>query len=79
MYKRGGWEIAVDAMNAQDAAKTIRFEAPGAQLQGQFTPTGWDHPSTMTAIVSERRQAEISARARKENREAGFRDDKQMD
>ncbi len=72
MYKRGGWEIAVDAINVQDAAKVIRVQAPGAQYQGEFIPPTWDHPSMATAIISERRQVEISARARKENREAGF-------
>ncbi len=72
LYRRGGWQIAVDAVNAQDAAKTVRMQAPGAQLQGEFTPQTWDHPSMATAIVSERRQAQISERARKERLEAGF-------
>ena len=72
MYKRGGWEIAVDAINAQDAGATIKVQAPGAQYQGEFTPPSWDHPSMATAIVSEKRQEQISARIQRENRDAGF-------
>jgi hypothetical protein len=72
LYKRGGWEIAVDAMNAQDAAKTIKIQAPGAQFQGEFTPPSWDAPSMATAIVSDKRQAQIRWRAMRENQEAGF-------
>lgn len=72
MYKRGGWEIAVDAINVQDAGRTIKVQAPGAHFQGEFTPPTWDHPSIATAIVSERRQAQISARIQRENRDAGF-------
>lgn len=72
LYRRGGWQIAVDAMNAQDAAQTVRMQAPGARLEGEFTPATWDHPSMATAIVSERRQAQISERARKERLDAGF-------
>lgn len=71
-YKRGGWEIAVDAINIQDAAKTIREQAPGAQFVGEFTPPTWDHPSMATAIVSERRQQQITQRAKMENQNAGF-------
>lgn len=72
IYQRGGCQIAVDAINIQDAAKTVMMQAPGAQLLGEFTPPSWDHPSMATAIVSEKRQAQITQRARMENQDAGF-------
>ena len=71
-YKRGGWEIAVDAMNIQDASQHIKREAPGAVYRGEFTPPTWDHPSMATAMTTSRRQAQITARHKKENHDAGF-------
>lgn len=72
LYKLRGWEIAVDAMNAIDAGRHIKIHAPGAQFQGEFTPPSWDHPSMATAMTTERRQAQISARAKQEAQDAGF-------
>ena len=59
-YKRGGWEIAVDAMSQRDAAQHIKIHAPGAVFQGEFTPPSMMHPSMATAMVTARRQEEIS-------------------
>ncbi len=71
-YKRGGWQIAVDAIDVMDAGRHIRKHAPGAQLQGEFEPPTWDSPSQATAMVTERRQAQISERAARERHDAGF-------
>ena len=62
-YKRGGWQIAVDAINQRDAAQHIKHAAPGAEYQGEFTPPSMTSGKTSmaTAMVTERREAEIRA------------------
>ena len=60
-YKRGGWQIAVDAINQRDAAQHIKHAAGGAEYQGEFIPPSMNNPSIATAMVTERREAEIRA------------------
>jgi hypothetical protein len=56
-YKRGGWEIAVDAVSQHDAAQHIKRAASGAEYQGEFSPP---HAyTTMTAMVTARREQAI--------------------
>ena len=62
-YKRGGWQIAVDAINQHDAAQYIKRAAPGAEYQGEFTPPSMAHPSMATAMVTPKWDAEIRAKA----------------
>jgi hypothetical protein len=61
-YKRGGWQIAVDAINQKDAAQHIKQHAPGAEYQGEIwiLPT-MENPSMATAMVTLRREEEIRA------------------
>ena len=66
-YKSGGWEVAVDAMNKLDADHTVSIQARGAKYVGEFTPPSMQNPSPVTAIVSARRQEQISERIRREN------------
>jgi hypothetical protein len=68
-YKRGGWEIAVDAISRQDANQHIKRHATGAVFQGEFTPPSMQHPSIATAIVTDRRQEQISNTIRREQEE----------
>lgn len=68
-YERGGWQIAVDAVSRQDSARHIKIHATGAVFQGEFTPPTWRNPSTMTAMVTTRRQEIISETIRRENEE----------
>jgi transcriptional regulator of nitric oxide reductase len=60
-YKRGGWDIAVDAINQRDAAQHIKTQAPGAVFRGQITPPTWNSPSMATAMVTARRDNQIRA------------------
>ena len=66
-YKRGGWEIAVDAMNRPDASQHIKLHAPGAVFQGEFTPS--HSYNNMTAMTTACRQEQISANLRREEME----------
>lgn len=61
-YKRGGWEIAVDAVSRRDADNLISIHAMGAKFTGEHAPpTGAKAQySTATAMTTEKRQAEIS-------------------
>lgn len=61
LYKLGAWEIAVDAINQQDAAQHIKRHAPGAEYQGPFTPPSMARPSSATAMTTARRQAQIES------------------
>jgi hypothetical protein len=65
-YKRGGWQIAVDAINQHDAAQHIKHAAPGAEYQGEFSPPSMNFPSIATAMVTARRDEEIRAHCEKE-------------
>lgn len=56
-YKRGGWEIAVNAVNKRDAAEHIKRSAPGAKFQGSWEPLRTY--STVTAMVTWKKQQEI--------------------
>ncbi len=67
-YKRGGWQIAVDAVNQQDAAKHIKLFAPGAEYQGKLNPPSMEYPSMATAMTTPARQEQITNAARKELR-----------
>lgn len=62
-YHRGGWQIAVDAMNKADADALKRREFAGAEFDGEFTPVsmanGW---SAASAFVTPRREAQIHER-----------------
>jgi hypothetical protein len=65
-YKLGGWQIAVDAINRQDAAQHIKRAAPGAEYQSEFNPPHMVNTWSMaTAMVTERRDAEIRANCAK--------------
>jgi hypothetical protein len=59
-YKRGGWEIAVDATSKQDAAEHIKLHALGAVCQGELTPPTAPNWSTATAMTTAKRQKQIS-------------------
>lgn len=63
-YKRGGWEIAVDAVSQHDAAQHIKRNAFGAVFQGEFTPS--HSLNTMTAMVTPKREEIIRAAIEKE-------------
>jgi len=66
-YKRGGWEIGVDAMNQHDASKYIQQHAQGAKFMGAFTPGfAWN---SMTAMTTYDRQRQIHEYAVKEMEE----------
>jgi hypothetical protein len=58
-YKRGGWEIAVDAVSRQDANQHVQRWAYGAVFQGERTPPSMLHPSTATGMTTPRRQEQI--------------------
>ena len=59
-YKRGGWEIAVDATSKQDAAAHIKIHALGAEYQGEYNPPTAPNYSTATAMTTAKRQEQIS-------------------
>ena len=61
-YKRGGWEIAVDAVSQRDAAQHIARHAPGAEYHGQYTPPTMQNPSIATAMVTAKRDEQIRSR-----------------
>ena len=67
-YKRGGWEIAVDAINQRDAAQHIERNAYGAEYQGEFTPPTRTY-SMATAMTTARRQEQISEAIRRQDKE----------
>jgi hypothetical protein len=58
-YKRGGWEIAVDAMSKHDADQYIKIHAPGAKFVGSWVPSSSGVRSTATGAVTAKRQAQI--------------------
>lgn len=68
-YHRGGWQIAVDAINKHDADTLKRREFPDAAFDGEFTPPSMMYPSIATAFVTPRRQEQISETIRRENEE----------
>lgn len=55
-YRRGYWEIGVDAMNRKDADQYIKANSPGAKFIGKFIP---ERETTATGAVTEKRQQEI--------------------
>ena len=61
-YSRGGWQIAVDALNQHDAAQHIRRVAPGAVYQGKLNPPSMKNPSLATAMVTPDRDRQITAK-----------------
>ncbi len=58
-YKRGGWEIAVDAVSKKDAASYIAIYAPGAVSHGEMIPPTSASYSTLTAMTTPARQEQI--------------------
>jgi hypothetical protein len=66
-YKRGGWEIAVDAVSRQDANHHIHRWAYGAVFQGEWKPPTMLHPSTATGMITSRRQEQIHDALVREN------------
>lgn len=56
VYKLGGWWIACDAINHQDAAQFIKAIAPGAKYIGKGVNMA---PKTATGAITDARQAEI--------------------
>jgi hypothetical protein len=68
-YHRGGWQIAVDAMNKADADILKRREFSDAVYDGEFSPPSMMHPSPATAFVTPRRQEQISATIRRQDNE----------
>lgn len=56
-YKRGGWEMAVNAVNRSDADQHIRSSAPGAKYQGERLPSRVY--STATGMVTAKMQQVI--------------------
>ena len=68
-YQLGGWQIAVDAINAQDAHKHIAIHARDAQYKGVFSPPSMANPSMATAMTTARRQEQISAAAERDYQE----------
>lgn len=71
-YHRGGWQIAVDAMNQRDAAKFMAREVPDAVYDGPYDPPTTGPYSVATAFVTPRRQEIISAKVRKMLQELGL-------
>ena len=63
-YKRGGWQIAIDALNQRDAAQHIKRVAPGAIYQGKLNPPSMKNASLATAIVTPARDVEIRENSR---------------
>lgn len=68
-YRRDGWQIAVDATSRRDAQNHIAIHAPGAEYQGEMTPPSMENPSIATAMTTASRQAEISERIRRQDKE----------
>lgn len=65
LYKRGGWTIAVDAINSQDAASHIKINAPGAEYQGVYNPPRMQNASMTTAMVTTKREEQIRTNCRR--------------
>ena len=69
-YHRGGWQIAVHAINQRDAAQHIKRSAPGATFDGEmFSLPTWNNPSPATAMITERVQEIIHAQVMREYEE----------
>ena len=66
LYKRGGWNIAVDATSHQDAAQTIKLHAMGAQFIGTDARCEGKGYEMFTAFITPKRQEQVRAKFRKE-------------
>ena len=66
LYKRGGWNIAVDATSHQDAAQMIKRHATGAQFVGTDAGCEGKGYEMFSAFITPKRQEIISAKFRKE-------------
>jgi hypothetical protein len=58
-FKRGGWEIAVDAVSLKDARHHVNIFAFGAVYRGELTPPTMAFPSIATAMTTSKRQEQI--------------------
>jgi hypothetical protein len=56
-YKRGGWAMAVNAVNRNDANAHIKRSAPGAVFQGEGIYPA--HESVITGMVTDARHKQI--------------------
>jgi len=61
-YQQGGFVMAVDAMNHQDAARTVKLRFGEAKYAGHFPASAF--PKTACGVISDARQEQISNRNR---------------